>query len=286
MKNNELNINELVVIEQLPQIFYQLEVVGEVIDKELEKVKGLKATEENKQEVKKIRTGINNTLKEFEDKRKEIKNKILEDYNLFNEKYENEVKIKLQNASNDLKNKIDEIENEQLKEKEIELGNFIEEHIKSNHLEKLLSNVAQVVRLAGLKVNLSTSLKSLKEDSLSFIEKVSTEVKLIELEEKHSDEILLEYQNNGFDYTKAKLDVINKHKQLEELARQREEVQEIITEEEKVVEVIEEIVAPKEIIEDEEELICSFTIKATKEKIIMLKKFMKENNILEYKESE
>ena len=285
MKDKQLNINELVVIEQLPQIFYQLEVVGEVIDKELEKVKELKATEENKQEVKKIRTGINNTLKEFEDKRKEIKNKILEDYNLFNEKYENEVKIKLQNASNDLKNKIDEIENEQLKEKEIELGNFIEEHIKSNHLENLLSNVAQFVRLAGLKVNLSTSLKSLKEGSLSFIEKVSTEVKLIELEEKYSDEILLEYQNNGLDYTKAKLDIINKHKQLEELAKQREEVQEIVEEEKKVVEVVEEIVAPKEIIE-EEELICSFTIKTTKEKIIMLKKFMKENNILEYKESE
>lgn len=286
MENKELNINELVVIEQLPQIFYQLEVVGEVIDKELEKVKELKATEENKQEVKKIRIGINNTLKEFEDKRKEIKNKILEDYNLFNEKYENEVKIKLQNASNDLKIKIDEIENIQLAEKEIELGNFIEEHIKSNHLENLLSNVTQVVRLAGLKVNLSTSLKSLKEDSLSFIEKVSTEVKLIELEEKHSDEILLEYQNNGFDYTKAKLDVINKHKQLEELAKKREEVQEIIAEEEKTIENVEEIVAPKEIMEDEEEFICAFTIKATKTKIIMLKRFMKENNILEFKESE
>lgn len=279
MKNNELNINELVVIEQLPQIFYQLEVVGEVIDKELEKVKELKATEENKQEVKKIRTGINNTLKEFEDKRKEIKNKILEDYNLFNEKYENEVKIKLQNASNDLKIKIDEIENEQLKEKEIELGNFIEEHVKTNHLENLLSNVAQVVRLAGLKVNLSTSLKSLKEDSLSFIEKVSTEVKLIELEEKYSDEILLEYQNNGFDYTKAKLDIINKHKQLEELARQREEVQEIIKEEEKVVEVVEEIVAPKEIIEDDEIISVTFTINDTKENIVKVREFMKKEGI-------
>lgn len=285
MKDKQLNINELVVIEQLPQIFYQLEVVGEVIDKELEKVKELKATEENKQEVKKIRTGINNTLKEFEDKRKEIKNKILEDYNLFNEKYENEVKIKLQNASNDLKIKIDEIENEQLKEKQNEIYSFIEEHLTANHLNDIL-DVGAIVYYANLKINISTSVKSLKEDSLLFIEKVSTEVKLIELEEKHSDEILLEYQKNGFDYTKAKLDVINKHRQLEELAKKREEVQDIIAEEEKVVEVVEEIVAPKEIIEDEEELICSFTIKTTKEKIIMLKKFMKENNILEYKESE
>ena len=105
MENKELNINELVVIEQLPQIFYQLEVVGEVIDKELEKVKELKATEENKQEVKKIRIGINNTLKEFEDKRKEIKNKILEDYNLFNEKYENETGRTIKDALRGLDNK-------------------------------------------------------------------------------------------------------------------------------------------------------------------------------------
>ena len=59
-----------------------------------------------------------------------------------------------------------------------------------------------------------------------------------------------------------------------------------MVEEEKTIENVEEIVAPKEIIEDEEELICAFTIKTTKSKIIMLKKFMKENNISEFKESE
>ena len=284
MKDKQLNINELVVIEQLPQIFYQLEVVGEVIDKELEKVKELKATEENKQEVKKIRTGINNTLKEFEDKRKEIKNKILEDYNLFNEKYENEVKIKLQNASNDLKNKIDEIENEQLREKQNEIYSFIEEHLTANHLNNII-DVGSIVYYANLKINISTSVKSLKENTLKFIEKLTNEVKLIEMEENPSN-LLYEYQHNGFDLTNAKLTLIERQRQIEELAKQREEVQEIVEEEKKVVEVVDEIVAPKEIIEDEEELICSFTIKATKEKIIMLKKFMKENNILEYKESE
>ena len=130
--NNELNINEIIRVETLPVIFQQLEVVGVMVDEELEKFKNIECTEENKQEVKKTRTSINNTLKVFEDKRKEIKNQVLEAYNQFNDKYELEVKTKLENASNDLKLKIDYIESSQLAEKEIELGNFIEEHIKKD----------------------------------------------------------------------------------------------------------------------------------------------------------
>lgn len=276
MEKQELNINEIVVIEQLPQLFYKLEKVGEYLDKELEKVKKLDVSEESKQETKKIRTNINNILKQFEDKRKEVKAKCLEEYNLFEEKYEQEVKGKLTTASEELKVKIDEIEKTQLAQKEIELGNFIEEHVKANHLENLLSNVSQFVRLAGLKVNLSTSLKSLKEGAKEFIDKVANEVKLIELEEQYSNEILLEYQNNGLDYTKAKLDVITKHKQLEELSKQREVVQELVKEEEQVQEVVETITAPKEIREEDEILECQFKVKGTLEQIKAIKNFLNE----------
>lgn len=271
----KLNINEIVVIEQLPQIFYQLEKVGEYLDEELNKTKDLVVSEDSKQEVKKVRTNINNVLKQFEDKRKEVKTKCLEAYTLFEEKYNSEVKIKLQNASEDLKVKIDNIEKEQLREKSDELELFANEHIKANHLENIL-DLDRVVKLANLKINLSTSLKSLKEDSKTFIEKVANEVKLIELEEKYNDEILLEYQNNGLDFTRAKLDVITKHKQLEELAKQREDIKEVVEEEEKVAEVVEEIVAPKEEIEYTAILEVAFKVKGTKEQILKLKEFLKE----------
>jgi hypothetical protein len=276
MENKDLNINEIIVIEQLPQLFYKLEKVGEYLDEELSSIKDIVVSEESKQEVKKVRTNINNVLKQFEDKRKEVKAKCLEEYNLFEEKYEQEVKRKLTTASEELKVKIDEIETNQLAEKEIELGNFIEEHVKANHLENLLSNVAQFVRLAGLKVNLSTSLKSLKDGAKEFVDKVANEVKLIELEEQYSNEILLEYQNNGLDYTKAKLDVITKHKQLEELAKQREVVQEVVKEEEQVQEVVETITAPKEVIEETEILECQFKVKGTITQIKAIKNFLNE----------
>lgn len=276
--NNELNINEIIRVETLPVIFQQLEVVGVMVDEELEKFKDIECTEENKQEVKKTRTSINNTLKVFEDKRKEIKNQVLEAYNQFNDKYELEVKTKLENASNDLKMKIDYIESSQLAEKEIELGNFIEEHIKANHLENILKDVAEIVRLANLKVNLSSSMKSLKEGALAFIQRVANEVKLIELEETPSN-LLYEYQQNGYDLTKAKLILIERQRQIEELAKQREQVQEVVKQEEKIVEQVEEIVAPKEVVEEQEVITITFTITDTKENIIKVREFMKKEGI-------
>lgn len=273
--NEELNINEIIRVETLPVIFQQLEVVGVMVDEELEKFKNIECTEENKQEVKKTRTYINNTLKVFEDKRKEIKAQVLEAYNQFNDKYELEVKTKLENASNDLKMKIDYIESSQLAEKEIELGNFIEEHIKANHLENILKDVSEIVRLANLKVNLSSSMKSLKEGALAFIQRVANEVKLIELEETPSN-LLYEYQQNGFDLTKAKLTLIERQRQIEELAKQREQVQEVVKQEEKIVEQVEEIVAPKEVVEEQEVISVTFTITDTKENIIKVREFMKE----------
>lgn len=280
MQNKELNINEIVKIETLPKIFYELEKVGEYLDTELEEVKKLDVSEESKQSIKKLRANINDTLKQFEDKRKEIKNKCLEAYTLFEEKYNNEVKIKLTNASEDLKTTIDNIERKQIQQKEDEIFAFIDEHIHANHIESLIV-VSEVIRFANLKINLSTSLKSLKEDAKAYIEKVANEIKLIELEEKYVDEILLEYTKD-YDYTKAKLNVIAKHKELEELAKQREQVKEVVQQEEVVEKVVEEIVAPKEVIQEDELLEVTFTVKGTKPQILKIKDLLIELGV-EYK---
>lgn len=274
MENKDLNINEIIVIEQLPQLFYKLEKVGEYLDEELSSIKDIVVSEESKQEVKKVRTNINNILKQFEDKRKEVKAKCLEEYNLFEKKYEEEVKIKLTKASDELGTKIKDIEEKQVEEKSFKVFNFVREHIQSNHLENVI-NETDVKECAGLKLNLSTSEKSLKENALAFIERVANEVKLIEMEETPSN-LLYEYKQNGFDLTKAKLTLIERQKQIEELVKQREEVQEVIKEEVKVEEVVETIIAPKEVIEETEILECQFKVKGTIEQIKAIKNFLNE----------
>ena len=50
---NNLDVNSIVSIEQMPKIFYQLEIIGQEIDKNLKDLDKLVCTEENKQEVKK-----------------------------------------------------------------------------------------------------------------------------------------------------------------------------------------------------------------------------------------
>ena len=108
MENREFNINEIVKIETLPQIFEQLELLGKYVDEQLEGIDTLECNETNKTMVKNKRTEINNTLKVLEEKRKN----------------------KLENASQMLGRKINEIEIRQKEEKENELREFYQEYIK------------------------------------------------------------------------------------------------------------------------------------------------------------
>ena len=121
-------------------------------------------------------------------------------------------------------------------------------------------------------------MKSLKEQALAFIEKVANDLKLIELEE-YKDEILLEYNKNGFDFTQSKLDVITRHKQLEEIQQKQKEIQLQIDDDAKIVEKVNEITTPKEIIDDSEILTATFTITTTKENIIKVREFLKKEGI-------
>ena len=268
---NEIDINSIVKIEQMPKVFSQLEKIGELIEEKTKDLNELECTEENKQEVKDRRTEVNKTLEALEDRRKEIKNKLLEPYDVFEKKYNKECKEKLQNASNLLKNKVDEIEKKQKQEKEDELREFVEQHCEVNKIHIEFEQI-------GLNITLSASMKSLKEQALAFIEKVANDLKLIELEE-HKDEILLEYNKNGFDFSKAKLDIVTRYKQLEEIKKQQEEIQLQINDEAEVVEKVEEITIPKEIIEDDELLTATFTITTTKENIIKVREFLKKEGI-------
>ena len=267
---NNININEIVKIEQMPIVFSQLEKIGAFIAEKTKDLNELECTEENKVEVKNRRTEINNTLKILEDRRKEIKNKLLEPYDIFNKKYEQECKEQLENASNLLKDKIDVIENEQKQQKEDELREFVEQHCEANHIYIDFEDL-------GLNITLSASMKSLKEQALTYINKVVGDLKLIDMEE-YKDEILLEYQKTH-DFASAKTSVIERHKQLEEIAKQQEIKEQLDEQDKKVEEVIETITAPKEIIEEDEILEVTFTIKTTKQKILKLKEWLNEQEI-------
>ena len=193
-------------------------------------------------------------------------------YDEFEDIYKENVSNLYKNADNELKNKIDEVENQLKFDKEQELKEFFNQYKETYHLEFI--NFDDI----GLNITLSASMTSLKGQIKDFCERIDKDVQLIQNDE-NKDELMLEYRRNGFDYQKAKLTLIEKQKQLEELKQQMEHKQEIDEEEKKVVINVESIIVPKEIISSDEIIEVEFKVKDTKEKIKKLKEYMEEIGI-------
>lgn len=278
--NNELKIdenklNELIIVENIPIIKQKLQIISDEVDKEIEYALSLDVSEENKQEVKNARTRINKIKDFLENKRKMVKETILQPYQQFEEIYNKLVKNKLKDASETLSNKIDAIESEQKQQKENELREFANEHFVANNIQDIVT-----FENIGLNITLSASIKSLKEQIVDFCKKVADDLDTILLEEKHN-EILLEYKK-CFDYAQAKKIVLEREKAIEEINAKS---QDIISNKEQQIELSskideltqDEIIAPIEVtnVEDNEErFLVTFSVTGTKEQLKQLKEFM------------
>ena len=275
MENKEINVNELIKIEQLPKIYQQLDQINEIV---LEKVNGLneiQCTEENKQEVKNYKAYLNKIKTELENRRKEIKKQISEPYDKFNAYYEEKVKSVLDNGINQLTKKIDEIEKQQIDEKRQEVENFFEEYRAFYHLESIVETLDAV----PIKINLSNSLKSLKEETQAFLIKISEEIKVINKEPMNREEILLEYKSNGFDYARAKLTVQQKQEEIEKLKNASELTEKEFKQEQNVIQEVDTLLAAPVEVEEEETLEIVFKVKTTRAKLKELKNYLIANEI-------
>ena len=268
----KLNINEIIKVEQLPKVFEQLELLGAYVDEQVKDVDQLKCTEENKQEVKNRRTEINNMLTLIDTKRKEIKKKINEPYDLFNKKYEETVKIKLENASKLLTDKINKMEDEQ-------------KLVKRNAVEKYFNEYCQFLKVdfvkfeqVGLNITLGISDKKLQEQTKDFLDKVNDDLTLIDSQE-HKEEILIEYKKN-LNASQSITMIVNRYKELEEMKKKQEELKQVKEAEKENVQRVEQVLSAPTKIEiktnDEEILQIAFSVRGTREKLKELVQFLKE----------
>lgn len=279
----EVNINELVKVEQMAVIKQQLDIISELVQektKDIEEVLDnfskltIEQQEEKKQDIKKYKTYLNSLSKQLEDKRKEIKKEINKPYDEFNTYYEEKVKILLDKGVCQLSETINEIETKQKKDKEDALREFANNYFDGN-------NIQDIVKFEDIKLNitLSATEKALKEQVVNFVNKTLQDLELIKMEE-YKNEILIEYKN-CLDFALAKMRVVERHKQIEEMNKKQEERQVIEQQEEKVIEVVDSVITPpKEIIQEDELIIFQFTIKATKEQARELKTFLEERGII------
>lgn len=277
-------MENLIIIKQLPIIEEQLKAMSIEIDEKVEFAKSLVCTEDTVKEIKKTRAELNSDFKNLEEKRKEVKMAVLQPYNDFEATYKMYVSDKYNTADKDLKTKIDDVENQLKEDKAAEIKAFFEEYRISNNIDFVK------YENAGINVTLSASIKSLKEQAKSFIDRITDDLALIDTQE-HKAEIMVEYKKT-LNCSQAITTVTSRLKAIEEQKQQEIERQQRIEEEKKVVEkveiivpVVEEIKAPvvEEIPvqsapsqESEKVYEIAFKVVATMEKLKALKSFLDE----------
>ena len=212
-------IKDLIEVKQLPVIEEQLRSVSTVIDERVKNATSLVCTEESVKTIKEIRAELNKDYKEFEDKRKLVKEQVLKPYNDFENVYKECISDKFRNADIILKGKIDNVENELKAKKEKEIKEYFEEYKTANNIGFITYGQARI------NVTLSASMKSLKEQAKQFIDKIVDDLKLIETQE-HKTEILVEYKQT-LNVSQAITSVTNRFKAIEEEKKKIEQEKEL-----------------------------------------------------------
>lgn len=271
---------QIAVVEQLPKITEKIKEVGADLDKRLKKLKlnSLVCNEETRKSIKELKAKLSSEYTDFEEQRKEIKKKINEPYDVFNNAYEKEIKAKYQQADLTLKTKIDEVENG-LKEKAKELAlEYFNEYkasktvVKDNYL--LFEELNLQIGLDAL-TDKGALVKKYKDAIIEKVDNVERDIETINTME-HNSEILVEYLKNK-NLSLAIKEVNDRYVILNQVQKDYEIVQEEQKQEEQVVEKVEEVLSAP--IEEEKLYTIKFKATSTRENLSFLVKVMRERGI-------
>lgn len=259
---------ELIVVKQLPVIEEQLKSLSDEIDKKVSQALSLVVSDETVEEVKKVRAELNADFKDLEQKRKSVKEQIMNPYMLFEEVYKKYVSEKFKYADEELKKKIDIVKAEKIKVKLKEIKDYFDEYKLSKNIDFI------TFENANINITLSASDKSLKEQAKAFIDKVCDDLILIDSQE-HKEEILIEYKKT-LNASLAITTVVNRYKELEELKKKQEVAEHQKQAEETTVAKVEEALSAPEKITQDEILEIEFTVRGSRRKLKELVLFLKE----------
>lgn len=285
---------EIAVIKQLPKIAERIKEVGEELDKRLSDLNldNLICNENTRKDIKELKIELGKELKEFENQRKDIKNKIMAPYEAFNKIYEEEIKKRYQEADNILKIKIDYVEDEIKNRTEQLAREFFDEYKKS---KSIIDDSYLKFEEIDLKIGLNDLtdkgqlVKKVKDFIIEKVDNVERDINTIRSMD-NSGEILVEYLKTK-NLSIAIREVNDRHVILEQVQRDYNIEREIKIQEEQVVEKVDEILqAPVEVqttIDDFEEQVqtkvelleAKFKVVTTRENLEFLVKIMKERGI-------
>lgn len=266
---------EIIAVKQLPIIVEQLHEVKAEVTAKVEQTLSLVCTEDTVKDVKKVRSELNKELKDFEERRKAVKNAIMTPYEQFEAVYKDCISNTYKKADTELKGKIDNVENELKEQKKAEVKGYFDEYLTATGIDFV------TFENANINVTLSASMKSLKEQAKAFVDKIVDDLTLIDTQE-HKDEILYEYKQS-LNVSNAITTVANRYKAIEE-AKAREEERKAREQAEAEaaakVESVVEAVAPPTVepiappVEEEKTYTLKFTVRGTMPQLKALKEFL------------
>lgn len=266
-------MNEIIQIKQRPIIVEQLQTIKADVTARVDYALSLACTEETVKTVKQARSELNKEFKDWETKRGEVKKAIMSPYEQFEAVYKDCITDVFKKADDELKDKIAEVENGVKERKSEEVRAYFDEYAKSKNIDFL------TFEMSNIKVNLSDSLKKLKECAKAFIDRVSDDLYLIGTQE-HSTDILVEYKRS-LNASAAITTVVERYKAIEaekvresERLQKEQEIKAVENAVDKAVEDETPIITPPIVDENDPVIAVSFKVIAQKSKIKELKAFL------------
>lgn len=264
--------NELITIKQLPIIAEKLHEIKQEFEKAAAENYALEVSESSLQEAKKRRAAMTKIYNDLEERRKAVKKQILAPYEEFEKVYQECVSSIYKPCDKEMAERISEIERSLKSKKEEELNAYFDELCKAEGIDFL------ILSDSGININLSTSMKKLREQVDSFIERIKDDLKLIAIQE-NAAEILAEYKAT-LNASTAITTIAERHQAIEREKARLEELeqrkQHEADSEQRAKDAIEEFAPPKieKATEPEKLYQVTFTVRGTMEKIKQLKDFL------------
>jgi hypothetical protein len=269
--------NEIIVVKQLPEIEEHLQAIKEEVNAKVKTALSLVCTEDTVKAVKKVRISLNKDLKDFEERRKAVKKAIMTPYEAFETVYKDCVSDTYKKADVELKKKIDGVENELKERKRTEVKEYFDEYLTATGIDFVTFDNAHI------NVTLSASMKSLKEQAKTFIDRICDDLSLINTQE-HKDEILYEYKQS-LNVSGAITAVTNRYKAIEEAKAREEERKAREQAKAEAVAKVEAVAPPVAVtppavepiappVEEEKTYTLKFTVRGTMPQLKALKEFL------------
>lgn len=277
--NNTDMQNLPMLLEQAPIIREKLRPLREQVEREVSEALSLVCTEETVKTVKAKRAELNKKLQHLEDQRKAIKQGVMGPYNAFEAVFKECVSDAYKTADAQLKGKIDAVEQEIKQRCEDGLRGYFEELCAAYHLHWLqFERTGITVDMASAK---QKTPKKLREQLSTFVNQVSDAVTTISAMED-ADEVMVEFKRT-LDLAQALGTVQDRRRRIEQERLDQETYAASAAQDREAVRRVKAVAPPVAVSEMEtparKVLTATFTAHGTREQLIKLREFMKQEGI-------